>query len=291
LSVLGPGILSELGPGILSELGPGIVSELGAWSNNGGAADSSPACVSCSSEEVHVDKGGDETADTDTERQQKRQKTASLDPGPDSIAHTENSVIMNFYPRMPGNSCTPQVACERLRSSGCRIHGPDSPYLVGMTTERCVVKTLTDVIDEYVKVQGQRQGQRQGQKIGSRISLLKVDVEGSELGVLLSLEARLWQLVDQVVVETARPAHIDTDLGETASKALLQNLRQGHEVASRPPPPPPPLSGQSAGQCDAPSNTFFDILNLLEDQGFKVSVEWDPVRGHDTGCVMLYGTR
>jgi hypothetical protein len=128
--------------------------------------------------------------------------------------------------------------------------------------------------------------------IGSRISLLKVDVEGSELGVLLSLEARLWLLVDQVVVETARPALIYTDLGETAAKALLQNLRQGHEVASRPPPPPPPpLSGQSAGQSDAPSNTFFDILNLLQDQGFKVSVEWDPVRGYDTGCVMLFGTR
>ena len=200
---------------------------------------------------------------------------------------------------MPGNSCTPEVALERTKGSGCRIHKPDSPYLVGMTSEICVVKTLTEVIDEYFKGQGQGKGQGHGdgqvQRGGSRISLLKVDVEGSELGVLLSLGARLWQIVDQVVVETARPSQMDIGLGETALNVPFKYLREGDEVTRRPPPPPPPpplpLPLPQTGGCDVPCNVYYDILNLLEGQGFKVSTEWDPVTGYDTGCVMLFGTR
>ena len=93
--------------------------------------------------------------------------------------------------------------------------------------------------------------------IETRISLLKVDVEGSELSVLQGIRASHWQLIDQIVLECT-------------------------------------LSPQSKDQ-DYVSN-FESIYGLLVAHGFQVIVESVGMTDSDgrkqhPGAAMIYATR
>lgn len=58
----------------------------------------------------------------------------------------------------------------------------------GAKKVRCPTSTLSEVVDAYIED-------------GETVGLLKIDVEGGELGVLKGMEARHWGLVDRLVVE------------------------------------------------------------------------------------------
>jgi hypothetical protein len=60
--------------------------------------------------------------------------------------------------------------------------------MFGAKRVQCPTSTLSTVIEEYIEE-------------GERVSLIKIDVEGGELNVLRGLEARHWDVVDQMVLE------------------------------------------------------------------------------------------
>lgn len=117
-----------------------------------------------------------------------------------------------------------------------------------------------------------------------RISLIKTDVEGSELDVLLSLEVRHWKLVDQVVIETAR----------SPGKLSGTNICPFRDV-DRPCHDSLPLESFSTqtkeGVTNEQSSDLDAIFNLLRNHGFKTSVETDPGHGADTGCLLIFASR
>ena len=110
-----------------------------------------------------------------------------------------------------------------------------------------------------------------------RIGLIKIDVEGCELEVLSSLELRHWALVDQVVVETARPPGMLSAITLPPSRDVEQSV-----LDRLPPENVPPL--EEGSNVDV-------ICSLLRNLGFKISIETDPGRGSDTGCLLIFALR
>ena len=114
-------------------------------------------------------------------------------------------IPMTYFPRMPGNSCISSYLNQKLNERN--IGEKSNNFHADMKEEICFGKTLSSVIDEY-------------NNNNERISLLKIDVEGSELDVLLSLNDHHWELIDQIVLETVRPKRISSDTSHSTSLSL-----------------------------------------------------------------------
>lgn len=90
----------------------------------------------------------------------KRKKESYCQPQTSKVSVSE-SIMMTFYPRMPGNSLITARA-EKKKSSGKgglhvsdnRLHVHGSPYLVGAVQQNCVARTLSSIIDEWNSVHG-----------------------------------------------------------------------------------------------------------------------------------------
>ena len=209
--------------------------------------------------------------------------------------------FMTYYPRMPGNS----------RMTHCAGEGPSyshSSFQIGSCQERVVVRTLSDVIDDYERQNkntdryedsdgsgdhcagtGARvlhSGETREEESRGNIALLKVDVEGNELCVLQSLELRHWNRIDQIVVETERPTEgaEGSVSGEDGSAGDTINCN--------------PLSTEEKKQsCRADDgdlhqqSNYYRIYNLLKLHGFRVVEEWGDPDGYDTGCLLLFGIK
>lgn len=238
---------------------------------------------------IFADDEGDEKEVDDDEvaEQEKDKEDVEEEEG-------EEHAFMTYYPRMPGNS----------RMTHCAGEGPsysDSSFKIGSCQERVVVKTLSDVIDDYERKNKNTDryegsdgsgdlcddtgasvlysGETRGGESRGNIALLKVDVEGSELCVLQSLELRHWNRIDQIVVETERPTE-----GAVGSAGDIINCN--------------PLSieekKQSCGadDCDLhQQSNYYRIYNLLKLHGFRVVEEWGDPDGYDTGCLLLFGIK
>ena len=76
-----------------------------------------------------------------------------------SKASASESIMMTFYPRMPGNPLTTERAEKKKISGNCdthvcdnRLHVHGSPYLVGAVQQKCSARTLSSIIDEWDRV-------------------------------------------------------------------------------------------------------------------------------------------
>ena len=116
-----------------------------------------------------------------------------------------------------------------------------------------------------------------------RIALIKIDVEWSELEVLLSLELRHWALVDQVVVETARPPG---KLSATNPPSSRDVKRSDYDRL-----PAESVSTLEEGVTIEEESNLDVICSMLRNLGFKISIETDPGRGTDTGCLLIFALR
>ena len=103
---------------------------------------------------------------------------------------SSHTISMTYFPRMPGNSCLSHYSDQKLKER--KQYKSENNYLLGMKEEICISRTLSSIINEF-------------NDCCRRISLLKIDVEGSELEVLESINDSHWELIDQIVLETARP--------------------------------------------------------------------------------------
>ena len=190
-----------------------------------------------------------------------------LIPSEDPGSHT---TTMTYFPRMPGNSCLSSFSSEKLKRQ--RLHETVIPFTKGMREVSCVVKTLSEVIEGY-------------DGLGkSRISLLKIDVEGSELDVLESIGDRHWHLIDQIVIETEKPPErLATSIPYTYSNTSVKKHRaeDGTETivvgeTERVEMVKDDCKSPCAGLTGEPLN---DVCTLLESKGFRVHVDWDPALG------------
>jgi Methyltransferase FkbM domain len=205
--------------------------------------------------------------------------------------------FMTYYPRMPGNS--------RLTNSAGE--GPSyfhSSFQSGSCQERVVVRTLSDVIDDYDRKYKNTDryedsdgncdycddsvrysGETRGGDTRGNIALLKVDVEGSELCVLQSLEPRHWNRIDQIVVETERPTGVaeGSVSGAQGSAGDIINCN-AHSTKEK------QTCRADDGDLHQQSN-YYRIYNLLKLQGFRVVEEWGDPDGYDTGCLLLFGIK
>lgn len=108
-----------------------------------------------------------------------------------------------YYPHMPGNSTTQPAEKARLQAGAM-----PAVRFADQHTFECRVLTVSDVITQH--------GRR-------RIDLLKVDVEGSELDVLMGVRPEHWPLIRQVVAEVH-----DVDDARGGRVAAVQRLLQAH---------------------------------------------------------------
>eukprot|EP00040_Diaphanoeca_grandis_P019633 m.103822 g.103822 ORF g.103822 m.103822 type:complete len:298 (+) comp27519_c0_seq2:172-1065(+) len=98
-----------------------------------------------------------------------------------ALGARDEHVDFTYYPNMPGNSTRWPEEKETLQ----RDKMSDSKF-EGAVQVSVHVRTLSDVFaDERI----------------ARVNLLKVDVEGEELNVLLGLSPSDWRKIDQVVLE------------------------------------------------------------------------------------------
>eukprot|EP00596_Hydrurales_sp_CCMP1899_P002150 CAMPEP_0119053250 /NCGR_PEP_ID=MMETSP1177-20130426/74313_1 /TAXON_ID=2985 /ORGANISM="Ochromonas sp, Strain CCMP1899" /LENGTH=480 /DNA_ID=CAMNT_0007033159 /DNA_START=1534 /DNA_END=2976 /DNA_ORIENTATION=- len=165
--------------------------------------------------------------------------------------NSKNKMHMTYFPHMPGNSCASIFVADKFNQH------KRANLLTGMRNEICTLRSLSGIIDDSGFEVNDSQ----------RISLLKVDVEGSELDVLLSIDDRHWCFIDQIVIETSRP-----------------NKRR-------------PSSSCISSQFDPNSidqsvndNSFENVRALLKRKNFNIIVEHDPSMGVDTGCVLIFAT-
>ena len=199
--------------------------------------------------------------------------------------------FMTYYPRMPGNSRMTHLVGDGPLNS-------NSSFLTGSCQERVAVKTLSDVIDDYESknedsrcdedgegscgyrddaressrdVGGHSSGTR-GRKSEGNIALLKIDVEGSELCVLQSIEHRHWIRIDQIVIEIERPREGAEGPASVSAAADIIHCNT-HRVGE-----------------DKQSN-YHRVCNLLKLHGFRLLEEWGAPGGYDTGCLLLFGIK
>mmetsp|Transcript_20824 Transcript_20824/g.32630 ORF Transcript_20824/g.32630 Transcript_20824/m.32630 type:complete len:411 (+) Transcript_20824:447-1679(+) len=113
------------------------------------------------------------------------------------------SMQFTFYPNMCGNStCRPEEKDKQrdaLRAEDCTLQdragqvehcgqlNRESFFFGDSQTYACPMATLSWAITAL--------------DIGSKIDLLKIDVEGCELDVLLGIQDRHWECIRQVIVE------------------------------------------------------------------------------------------
>lgn len=146
---------------------------------------------------------------------------------------------MRYYPRLPGNSCSADKV-ESNMATQAQVMNPSvlNSACNSAVTERCPVMSLSAVLDDYFHhrcgsetVKAAEPDSARGTKRTAgrafdaaldsavpttsattgfedtsprrRIALLKVDVEGDELGVLQSLNAAHWVCIYRVIVEAA----------------------------------------------------------------------------------------
>jgi hypothetical protein len=99
--------------------------------------------------------------------------------------------------------------------------------------------------------------------------ILQVDVEGSELDVLMSIDDRHWCFIDQIVIETAQPNKRILSLSYIPSQSNANSI------------------DQSVNDNDL----FENVCALLKRKKFNIIVEYDPSLGIDTGCVLIFATK
>ena len=123
---------------------------------------------------------------------------------------SSHSISMTYFPRMPGNSCLSHYTYQKIKER--KKYKSENNYLLGMKEEICISRTLSSIINEF-------------NICYQRISLLKIDVEGSELEVLKSINDSHWDLIDQIVLETARPEKVSSleaiSSSSSTSKAII----------------------------------------------------------------------
>eukprot|EP00903_Cladosiphon_okamuranus_P017745 g16335.t1 len=100
----------------------------------------------------------------------------------------QDGVPATFYPRMPGNSTLKPLEKERLQG-GMEIMaggGPKGSFFYDAEQVTCDVRTVSWAMAKLDV---------------DRIDLLKIDVEGAELDVMLGIEEKDWPKIRQVVAE------------------------------------------------------------------------------------------
>ena len=212
---------------------------------------------------------------------------------------------MTYYPRMPGNSrMTHLVGDELLRSN--------TSFLMGSCQEVVVVKTLSNVIDDYENKNGYNEcneddneicdhcvntghsktdsgaylNEQRESKVKSNISLLKIDVEGSELCVLQSLEHRHWNRIDQVVIEVERPKECAKGFVRAPAVVDVTNCSTHSAVMKQ----RNCVEDDKVSPNDQHCN-YFQVRDLLKLHGFSLFEDWGTLDGYDTGCLLLFGIK
>jgi FkbM family methyltransferase len=168
----------------------------------------------------------------------------------------KNEILMTYFPHIPGNSCASKFVADKFNQHK-RAH-----LLTEMREEMCKLQSLSAIIDES------------GFETNNshRISLLKVDVEGAELDVLLSIDDRHWYIIDQIVIETAQPnKRIPMSFFPTQSNDSSMNQSENHNFTV--------------------DDLFENICTLLKRKNFDIIVEHDPSLGVDTGCVLIFAKK
>ncbi|EGX87936.1 amino acid adenylation domain-containing protein [Cordyceps militaris CM01] len=115
----------------------------------------------------------------------------------------ENATMaLTFYPQMPGNS-TLYSEDKANQMKSVDEHHPIAKLMQETQKVQVDVKRLSDFLNQVPALK--------------RIDLVKVDVEGAELDVLLGLDDRHWDMIQNIAVELC------DSKGELAeAKALLE---------------------------------------------------------------------
>jgi FkbM family methyltransferase len=102
-------------------------------------------------------------------------------------AHPDTETEIVMYPNMTGNSTMFPETKERQRESISTVFSEEELEFVYTQIKLCVpMTTLSSLIDANAI---------------DRIDLLKIDAEGSEVGILNALEPQHWELTRQLALE------------------------------------------------------------------------------------------
>ena len=246
------------------------------------------------------DKDKEDEEEKNKEKKEEKEKEGNEDEKP---VHA----LMTYYPRMPGNSrMTHLVGDGPLRSN--------TSFLIGSCQEKVAVKTLSEVIDDYENENGYNTcdeddndscdhfddtghskrdsgthlSKQRKRKVKGNISLLKIDVEGSELCVLQSLEDRHWIRIDQIVIEVERPKECVKGSRSVRAPDAVDFINCSTHCAEK-----------KQSNCVEKEKLFlndqhcnyFHVRDLLKLHGFSIFEDWGTLDGYDTGCLLIFGIK
>jgi FkbM family methyltransferase len=119
---------------------------------------------------------------------------AVFDDHNDSTEQIRN-VEMAYFCCLPGNSCLSYLLSDKISQLSQTIN-PNLTSRMHAAPEflRVPVRSFTDIMDEYIPKISPIYGE-------TRIALVKVDVEGSEMNVLMSISEPYWLIIDQIIIE------------------------------------------------------------------------------------------
>ena len=261
-------------------------------------------------EEKKEDKDKEKEEEEDEEKEKEEEEEKKEEKGKEKEGNEDEKpvhALMTYYPRMPGNSrMTYLVGDGPLRSN--------TSFLIGSCQEVVAVKTLSDVIDDYENKNGYntcdeddndscdhfddtghsktdsgaRLSKQRRRKVKGNISLLKIDVEGSELCVLQSLEDRHWIRIDQIVIEVERPKECVKGSGSVRIPDVVDFINCNTHCAEK--KQSNCVEKDKLSLNDQHCN-YFRVRDLLKSHGFSIFEDWGTLDGYDTGCLLIFGIK
>lgn len=137
------------------------------------------------------------------------------------LSSKEATAKLTYYPNLPGNSTLVPEEKRQLYDAAAKVYGKEA-------AEQLFGAVFATAREVDVKLQ-RLSHFLNGRSDLARIDLLKIDVEGAELDVLLGLDDAHWDLVQNVILEVCETSGTRTAIAELLK---LKGFTVTQEVAS-----------------------------------------------------------